>query len=712
MAHFTRENRSHSTARPALIAFFMSANAFFTAKTELRAAILAGILLLLGFIAHTLLQQPWGVAFTWTSLAIGLVFGGRPAIEAVRHGKLDIDVLMIVAAVLAAVINHPSEGALLLFLFVLSGALEDLAMQRTTREVEALHKLMPADALVLRNGEWINADAKTLVTGDIVKIRPGERVPADAVVTVGETSFDQSAITGESLPRHVAPNDELFAGTINTDDAIEARVLRPVRESSLQKILDMVISAREQREPVQQVIDRLEQPYTIFVFALSLAVLLVWWKVFGVPLLGPVDDAGKTIFERGAIYTAITLLVVASPCALVIATPTATLAAIARGARDGVLFKGGQSLERLANIAAVCFDKTGTLTFGKPRLFEIKAVAWSEPNELLAIAAALEQDSTHPIASAIRDAAEQRGIAPAILTEVNHTTAKGLQGVHDGTPVRLGRYDFVEPLIPACFRNHVREILGNVQHQGHIAVVVAKGHEQQSAAEVDTSCALGQVAVLMMADAVRPGAETLVAELHALNIKPVRMLTGDNKATAARIAEQLHLDAFDAELLPQDKLTAISAMKVEAKSRPGKRHGVAMIGDGVNDAPSLAAADVALGIGTIGTAAALESADIVLLSDNLGTIPWAVRVARRGRQTVVINLSIALGVMVLMGLATLIGSRVSRPIPLSVGVLAHEGGTLLVVLNSLILLRFGSPKPAQSTNAIPPKAIVEKTEEI
>jgi Cd2+/Zn2+-exporting ATPase len=637
----------------------------FSPRGELAAALFAGVLLALGYVLHVWLKLPATGALVWASLAIGMVYGGRAAWAALRQRKFDIDVLMVVGAALAAYIGHPEEGALLLVLFVLAGALEDLAMQRTKREVEALHTLMPTDALVLREGAWIEADAKSLIAGETVKVRPGERVPADARVTQGETSMDQSAMTGESLPRHVRPGDELYAGTINTDDPIEAVVLRPVAQSSLQRILDLVTKAREQREPVQRAIDRLSEPYAWAVLLVSILVFLLWWK-------------GLERTWEEALQTAITLLIVASPCALVISTPTATLAAIARGARGGVLFKGGQSIEQLAGMGAVCFDKTGTLTFGRPRLYEAHPVAWSDGHDLLALAAGLEADSTHPIAVAIKEAAAQREIRPAILESVNHTAGRGLEGLHAGVPVRLGSYPFAEEFIPACLRGRVKEVLARIQERGHIAVVVARRGTSEHG---------GEAAVLIMADSVRPGAATLVQRLHELGVRPVRMLTGDNRLTAARVAESLHLDAFDAELLPKDKLDIVHAMKQERKARPGSR-GVGVIGDGVNDAPALAAADVSLAIGAIGTAAALESADIVLLSDDLGTVPWALDLARRARRTVKGNLTLALAVILVMGLVTLVGSWRHTPLPLFIGVLAHEGGTLLVVLNSLLLLRF------------------------
>jgi len=657
----------------------------FTPRSELRAAILAGALLLAGVLVRGWLHHATGTGLIWASLLIGLLYGGRPALGALRDRRFDIDVLMVVGATLAAYIGHPEEGALLLFLFVLSGALEDLAMLRTTREVEALHRLMPTEALVLRDGAWAEAAATTLQAGERVKIRPGERVPADARVIEGESSMDQSTITGEAMPRHVKPGDELFAGTINTDDPLEAEVLRPASESSVQRILDLVTRAQAQREPVQRLIDRLSQPYALGVLTVSTLVALVWWLVLKRPLLG--DET-----QRGALYTAITLLIVASPCALVIATPTATLAAIARAARAGVLFKGGQSIDALSRTGAVCFDKTGTLTFGRPRLYEVHPVAWTNGPEMLGIAAALEADSTHPIAAAVREAAAERGVPEQTVTEINHTTAKGIEGKHQGVPVRLGSYRFVEPLIPVCFRNRVKEVLSRIQERGHVAVVIARCASldcQTPEAEAESA---GQAAVLIMADAVRPGASTLVRELHALNIRPVRMLTGDNRLTAERIATSLGLDTFDAELLPQDKLDIVTAMKTQARS--ARTGGVAVIGDGVNDAPALATADVSIAIGSIGTAAALESADIVLLTDNLGGVPWAVRLARRTRRTITINFAIALGVIVLMGIATLAGSLTGREVPLGVGVLAHEGGTLLVVLNSLLILGFrGGGKP-------------------
>lgn len=645
----------------------------FSPKGELTGAIIAGVFLLAGFIVHTLLKQESAEWLVWVSLGVGMVYGLRAAWQAVAQWRIDIDVLMIVGAGLAAYIGHPEEGALLLFLFTLAGALEELAMQRTKREVEALNKLMPVDAIVLRQGHWVEADPDSLVPGEIVKVRPGERVPTDAVVTSGATSFDQSAITGESMPRNVAEGDELYAGTINTDAPIEARVLRPVRESSLQKILNLVTQASEQREPVQRIIDRVSEPYALGVMGISFAVLMVWWLL----LKRPWSDA---------LYTSITLLIVASPCALVIATPTATLAAIARAARAGLLFKGGQAIERLATIGAICFDKTGTLTMGKPQVYDIQPVAWSDTARLLSIAAGLEADSTHPIAAAVRDAASKRGAKPTTIGELSHVTGKGIAGAIGAARARLGSYSFAEQLIPICLRARVRELLDQAQGRGHVAIVAA--HESPDLP------AGGEAAVILMADPPRPGAHELTKQLHDLGVRPARMLTGDNRRTAERVAAALGLDQVDAELLPENKVEIVRRMRDERKHSGMKYPGVALMGDGVNDAPALAAADLAIGMGAIGSDAALESSDVVLLAEHLSVVPWGVELARRTRTIVKANLVFALGVIVLMSIATLIGSLIERVVPLSIGVLAHEGGTILVVANSLRLLLIPDPRQA------------------
>ena len=646
---------------------------------QLQASIVGGLLLLAAFVLNRTGQVEPAEALAWISLVIGMVYGGRAALDSLLRFRFDIDALMVVAAALAAWIGQAAEGALLLFLFTLSGALEDRAMQRTMRAVEALHKLMPTQAMVRRGDQWIEVNPEELRPGDRVRVRTGELVPADARVEAGASSIDQATLTGESLPRAVGPGDDVYAGTINLDNPIEAEVVRPAAESSLQRVLNLVIEAQQQREPVQRVIDRLSQPYATGVIVLSLGVMMFWWQVLGEPL---VTDGG----HRGALYTAITLLIVASPCALVIATPTATLAAISRAARAGVLFKGGQAIERLARIGAVALDKTGTLTFGRPRLEQVHAVAWSEGRELLAVAAGLETGSTHPIASAVHEAAHARGVEALEPLGLENVPGHGLRAVIRGREARLGGFAHTEPLIPVCLRARVRDVLEKVRARGQIGVVAAWAGAPPGSADA----AADQVAVLVLSDTLRPGAAGMLAQLHDLGVRPVRMLTGDNRLTAAHVAERVGIDQWEAELLPQDKVRILEEMKRAMPLRRRwlvrSRAGVAVVGDGVNDAPALAAADVSIAIGSIGSDAALESADIVLLSDDLMAVPWALRLARRTRSIVAGNLLVALGVIVGMGLATLVGSRIGHPVPLSAGVIAHEGGTLLVVLNSLRLL--------------------------
>ncbi len=648
----------------------------FSPRGQLVTASIAAAFLVLSWIGNGLSRwqgSSYGLEFAaHVALLLGLIHGGKAAWDAVRAFTFDIDVLMVVAALLAASIGHAQEGALLLVLFSFSGAFEDLAYERTQREVTALTALLPSDALVLRNGVWSQCDATTLIPGEIIKVRPGERVPADSYVTTGESAFDQAAITGESAPREVRVGDELFAGTVNTDDVIEARVARAVKESSVQRILDLVTHARENRQPVQRFIDKLDQPYSIGVMVGSIVIFLVWWKLFGAPAFGTQEDTATP----SALYTAITFLIVASPCALVIATPTATLCAIARAAKGGVLFKGGDALARLATTGALALDKTGTLTFGRPKLYEVHPVGFSDGPTLLGVAASLEEDSTHPIATAVRGAARERNITlSGEVTSISHAVARGLEGMWRGRAVRLGSYAYVESLIAVCYQARVRELLEKVRKRGHIGVVVA-------AAPLDGDT--GHCAVLLMADSLRPGAHGLVGELHARKIRPVVMLTGDNATTAERVAEGLNLDEHHGGLLPEDKLHHVKRLKGLVAG--GRFPGVGVVGDGINDAPALAAADVSLAMGTIGTAAAMQNADMVLLTESLTPLAWAIDLSRRAKRTINVNITIALSAMVIMALLTLIGSRTGLTIPLWVGVTAHEGGTVLVVLNSLRLL--------------------------
>lgn len=634
---------------------------------ELTGSIVCGALLVLSFALTHLVPglgatgKSVGVALGWAALAVGMVYGSMAAWQALRQRKIDIDVLMVVAAGLAAAVGHPEDGALLLFLFTLAGALEDRAMKRTVRAVEALHKLMPTRAAVWRDGGWSEAEPRGLVVGDRVLVRAGESVPADARIVEGASSFDQAAITGESVPRTAGVGDEIFAGTINVGHPVEAVVSKRADESSLQRVLDLVTTAQQQREPMQRMIDRASEPYAIAVLALSAAVLLIWWLALGFGFVA-------------AANVAIALLIVASPCALVIATPTATLAAISRAARAGLLFKGGQAIERLARLGSVALDKTGTLTRGRPRLLDVRVLAGDE-RAVLAAAMALESGSTHPIATAVVEACRARGISPPAVRELRDLPGRGLSGEVeiDGTWVaaRLGTVEFAAV-------DGAGVIVDAARQAGRLGVVVNAG----SAA-----------GVLELADEIRAGAAAMVHDLHELGVRPIRMLTGDHAATAARVAAEVGIDRFDAGLLPEDKVRLLGEMRAEARAASSGRspRGTGVIGDGVNDAPALAAADVSIAIGSIGADAALESADIVLLNDDLRVIPWGVRLARRTRAIVSFNIVFALGIIAFMATLTIVGSLWGFEVRLPWAVVAHEGGTLFVVANSLRLLLARGP---------------------
>ncbi len=648
----------------------------FSAKGRLISAIAAGALLLLGVVLAAFdATGDVGYWAMWISLALGLFHGSKAALESLLvERSFDIDVLMVIGAVVAGAIGQPGEGALLLFLFVLAGALEDLALARTTRAVEALHKLIPVAALRRDDtGAFAEVPPEDLVPADVIKILPGELIPTDATLIEGETSVEQSALTGESVPRPVREGDDLFAGTVNVGNPIVARVTRPATESSLAKIINLVTQAQAQRQPVQRTIDRLSQPYAIGVMAASAAVLLVWWLILGYPFIAPED--GRP--EQGALFTAITLLIVLSPCAVIISTPTATLAAISRGARAGVLFKGGQAIERLASLRALAMDKTGTLTIGRPRLQSLVPVQDADERSLLAVAAGLELDSTHPIATAIVEAAQAQSVQPAAATRSSFRPGAGVSGHVDGAEARLGTFDHTAPLIDPALHDRVRTLLDEAQRDGRIGVVIAWANDSAHAG------------VITLADEIRPGADQLVTEMHAIGVEPVVMLTGDNQQTAAGVAGRVGIDEFHAEMLPEDKVTHMERIRDRINGGTG---GVGLVGDGINDSPALAAADVSLAIGSIGSDAALESADIVLLAEDLRTIPWGVRLARSARRTITINLTFALSAIGLMALATLVGSLIGRPLPLWMGVLGHEGGTMLVVGHSLLLLTRAGPK--------------------
>ncbi|NOX64096.1 MAG: cadmium-translocating P-type ATPase [Chloroflexi bacterium] len=612
--------------------------------------------LTLAFLLLGLLFEKWASipAAPWMHLVffgLAYVIGGyeaaQEALRDLRHGKLNVDLLMLLAALGAAALGQWAEGAILLFLFSLSGALEEFALDRTHSAIEALTKLRPTEATVRRGHIEERVPVEAVKPGDIVVVRPGEQVAVDGVVVSGETSINQAAITGESMPVFKKVGDEVFAGTINQDGAIDVRATRPAQDSTLARIIELVAEAQSERAPTQRLIDRFAHPYAVAVLSTVALIIVVGTWVLGFPF----DDV---------FYRAMTLLVVASPCALVISTPASILSAIAAGARNGILFKGGAHLENAATVDTIAFDKTGTLTYGEPEVTDVLVFNGYSEDALLRLTASAERRSEHPIARAIVREAERRNLTLSEPEKFVAVPGQGVKAVVEGRELIIGN--------ETIHRNHngrSAETIPNevraLQAQGKTVVMVYnQGH------------LVGAVAV---ADRLRENAADTVAALRRLGVKHIVMLTGDHRQVAEEIARSVNIDQVHAELLPADKVAVIKRYQEQ-----GAR--VAMVGDGVNDAPALALATVGIAMGAAGTDVALETADVVLMADDLCKLPLAMRLARRSRRIIAQNMAFALGVMALLVIATF-----TIGISLPLGVIGHEGSTLVVVFNGLRLLK-------------------------
>lgn len=580
---------------------------------------------------------------------LGYLAGGwLPARDALRllwqERELDVDLLMVLAALGAAFIGHPLEGAVLIFIFSLSGTLETYAMARTRREITALMQLKPAEAMVIRDGQEMKVPAARLRVGDTVVIRPGERIPADGEIASGESAVDQAAITGESVPVDKAPGDTLFAGTINGHGALQMKVLRPAEETVLARIIRMVEEARTEKPPSQLFVERFERIYSRVVI---LGTVLVWAVPY---FLGEPFAA--------AFYRAMVFMVASSPCALTMAIMPTLLSGIANAARNGVLLKGGLHLENLGVAKIVCFDKTGTLTRGEPKVTDVVPVTpGMTGEEALRLAASLETRSEHPLAAAIVRAAWDLGLEePKDLAAM---PGQGLRGQLGGQTWQVGR--------PALFAGdgglppEVSRLVDDLEAQGKTVVLL--GQDQP-------------VAAIALRDELRPGAAQAVAALKRRGLR-VAMLTGDNARTAAALAAAAGVDEYWAGLLPDQKVRQVQEMT--------RQHGrVAMVGDGVNDAPALAVAAVGIAMGRRGTDVAMETADIVLMGDDLSKIPYVIGLGRRSSRVVRQNIAFATGMILLLIAGTFAGG-----LSLPLGVVGHEGSTVLVILSGLRLLAGG-----------------------
>ena len=601
------------------------------------------------FVAAGWLASRAGVGAAGTSaiFLVGYVLGGyRQAIEGTttlfKDRELDVDLLMVVAAIGAAIIGYWFDGALLIFIFALSGTLEGYASARTKRDIEALMALHPEDALVVREGREQRVPAEALGVGDTILVKPGERIAADGRIVEGTSAVNQAAITGESMASDKGPGDEVFAGTINGYGALRVSVVRPAGDTILARMIHLVKEAQERRPPAQLFIEKFERTYAKVVVVGAVAVVAVpsawgWWSF------------------REALYRAMIFLVVASPCALAAAMMPTLLSALSNGARNGILFKGSTFIEALGRVRAVAFDKTGTVTSGHPVVTDVISFSTATVEELLGTAAAIESLSEHPLARSIVREAERRTLAIMPASNLQALPGEGAHAMVGGERWSIGKATlFASPAEEVRDRQHSLE------------------------AEGKTVVFVGDRAVrglIALRDSVRPRAQGAVLALRRLGIDAIVLLTGDTRETAEAIGRELGITDVYAGLLPADKVRVVEDL--------ARRYGhVAMVGDGVNDAPALAASTVGVAMGVTGTDVALETADIVLTTDELEKIPYAVGLGRQALRVVKQNLILALVMIVVLVTSDLLGW-----ITLPWGVVGHEGSTLLVTLNGLRLLR-------------------------
>lgn len=587
----------------------------------------------------------WEVLLYLTAFVVGGFVKAKEGLQTlIQERDLDVNLLMIVAAIGAACIGYWAEGAVLIFIFSLSGVLESYTMERSRRDISSLMELKPETAVLYRDGGEQVVSIEQLAIGDVILVKPGERIPADGVITEGASSINQATITGESIPVDKAAGDEVFAGTLNGQGALFIEVSQPSESTLFAKIIRLVQEAQSEKPATQRFIERFERIYARAIIALSFLLIVI------PPFL-------LAWTWQQSFYKAMVFLVVASPCALVASIMPAMLSAVSNSARKGVLFKGGAHLENLARTKVMAFDKTGTLTTGQPVVTDLIAFQSYETDEMLRIAASLESLSEHPLADAIVLRAKEAGLAIQRPSEFTTRTGWGVQAQWEGDTWKIGKPAFMEEHLVT---EQVTEAVNRLQREGKTVTVLHNSH--------------GAVGIIALQDSLRPHIKQTIAALKKQGVQVV-MLTGDQQQTANTIAKEAGIDMVYAELLPEDKVTRVKELKQAYGS-------VAMVGDGVNDAPALATATVGIAMGTAGSDAALETANMVLLSDDIEKISGAITLGRRTVSIVKQNIVFALSVILL-----LITSNFIQGIPLPLGVVGHEGSTILVILNGLRLLR-------------------------
>lgn len=617
-----------------------------TPSKKISVTTISGILLFLGFLGSLV----YGPSIMVNSLyASSILIGGykpaRSAFYAIKSRSLDMNVLMVSAAIGAAFIGEWLEGATVVWLFAVGNALQNRSIERTRESIRGLINLAPSEALVKTGDQLMIKPVEEIVVGDIIVIKPGEKIPLDGQVAAGISSVNQAPITGESMPVDKEKGDTVYAGTVNESGSLEVVVTKLVEDTTIAKIIHLVEEAQEKKAPTQAFIDRFAEVYTPVVFGLALVIMVIP-PVIG---FGTWDEW---------IYKGLALLVVACPCALVISTPVAIVSAIGNAARNGVLIKGGTFLEKAGAINAIAFDKTGTLTEGKPKVSEIVSLKGNQ-DDMISIARTIEEHSIHPIAKAITAYASERSIDTKIGETFRAIVGKGAQATIDGVEYFVGNPKlFDEMNVPL---SALDDRIQTLQEDGNTLIIVGTRTE-----------VLGLIAV---ADSIRDITVRAIQDLKFIGVDEMVMLTGDNEGTAKKIAKNTGIDRYFAELLPEDKVSVVKKLQEE-----GKR--VAMVGDGINDAPALATADLGIAMGGAGTDTAMETADIVLMADNLEKLPYTINLSRKALTIIKQNVWFSL-LTKLVALALIFPGLLT----LWMAVLADTGAALLVILNSMRLLR-------------------------
>lgn len=628
----------------------------------------SGVLIALGWALSQLTGVP--AVFSSAAYVLAALVGGtqiyRRAIGSARAASLDMNVLMTIAIVGAIGIGEYSEAAMVVFLFSVGGLLEARSLARTRQSVRELMTLAPEVAHRLSGDEITDVPSAECLPGDFVLVRPGERVPADGRIHAGHSAVDESPVTGESVPVEKAPGDSVWAGSLNTSGVLTVEVESLPGETTLARIIYLVEEAQAQQAPFQRLVDRFTRWYTPSVVALAVVIALA-------PPLAQLAISGSGDF-RTWFYRALVLLVVSCPCALVIATPVSIVSAITRSSRDGVLIKGGAFLELAPRIRAFAFDKTGTLTIGRPEVASIVPVAASDDAALLTIAAALESQSTHPLAQAIVRAHGGIELTVGRLRDVTEEAGRGVTGTFDGVEYIVGRPSLVEAA--GLANQTLAQEIERLEDAGETTIIVARTGESPAV-----------MGVIGLHDRVREDAARTVAALRASGIEHVVMLTGDNERVAARIAAHVGISDYRSGLMPQDKTTAIAGLK--------ERYGyVAMIGDGINDAPALATSDMGIAMGAAGSDTALEAADVALMSDDLSVLPEFFGLGHRTLRIIRQNLWFSIVIKFAVLVAAMGGYAA-----LWLAVFADTGVALLVIFNGLRLLRAPRRMDAGSADA-------------